>query len=199
MDQVPSIEMRDGDPKESIASLPGTCPSCSLSILPGDLIASSPSTLLGWRHLSCAICLKCGAWLTSESVCSNDCTAGQAEPDTGSWHDVACTIWMPPAAIRLLAPSQAGGRPQWFRIASVKEMDTPQKATTLSKVRVHLQMYTEDAPDPTYGTLATYAAKAVGICVGNVYNYFDATEVAYDIGGITIEDRQLLSRKPAWA
>jgi hypothetical protein len=198
-EQSPSIESREGEPVERVASLPGVCSVCSLQISPGDLIASTPATSLGWRHLKCAICGRCGAWLAADGVCSSDCTAGQNEPDTGSWHDVSCTVWIPRRAVRLLAPSQNHRRPGWFHIIKVTNIEPPAKATTLTKVRVHLQMRIEDAPDPSPEVLTRCAAKAIGIGVGNTYNFFEPEEIAYDIGGITIEDWQKLSRKPPWA
>jgi hypothetical protein len=201
MEEATSIEKRAGEPEERIASLPGACPACSLSILPGDRIASSPATGTGWRHLKCAICQKCGAWLAADGSCSSDCGAVQAEPEQSAWLDISCTTSLPERAIRLLSPSSSV-KLLHCRILAVTKVARPQPATTMAAVRVHLQILIKDAPNPGRDTVTREVAKAIGTLIGNVYDGVEiwrVNEVGYDMGAVEIEDERRLTRAPAWA
>jgi hypothetical protein len=194
MEDAGQVESRSGEPEERIASLLSACPSCSLSILPGDRIASSPATGVGWRHLKCAICQQCGAWLGADG----DCSAACGEEDAGgSWHDMSVTVLVPPAAFEFIAPSSSA-KLLHYRTLAATELERPRYGT-LSRVRAHAQVFIEGATDPGADIIVREVAKAIGTLLGNKYDYFTATKVACDFAVTGIENRQTLSRAPAWA
>lgn len=203
MDQDEAIKSRANAPYERVASAESTCPACQIIIIPGDKIASPANRGTSWRHLGCAICRHCGAWLTPEGACATDCTAGQAESENGSWHDLAITFTAPARAFALLyseASSPSGKRKlPWCRIIGVKELAKPSRATTLSLIQAHLQFHVDGASSPSRDMLMQEAAKNIGLILGNEYRYFDVTKIAYDIGDVGISSEQVLSRPPAWA
>jgi hypothetical protein len=205
MAQAVAVEKRAGVPYERIANVESTCPACQVIILPGDLIASPIVPGTSWRHLKCAVCLKCGEWLTAESECGGDCIAERVEPGepSGSWHDLSVIFTAPtPAFARLYSEATAPEARQklpWCRMVGVKKLAEPSRMTPVTRMRAHLQFFTANVFDPNRVSLTQEAAKNIGLLIGSEYVHWDVVKGAFDLGDVSISDEQVLSRPPAWA
>jgi hypothetical protein len=205
MDQDAAIKSRVNSPYERVAGVESMCPVCRVIILPGDKIASPANVVMSWRHLGCAICRQCGAWLTAEGACGDDCTVSQSKPEEplGSWHDLSVTFTAPARAFALLYSEATAPSDQrkllLCCLIGIRKLAEPPRATTMLLMRAHLQFFITDATSPGRGILMQEAAKNIGLILGNEYVYWDAVKVAFDIGEVSISDEQVLSRPPAWA
>lgn len=207
--QRASIDSRSSTPYERVASVGSLCPACGITIIFGDRIASPVMPGTSWRHLSCAICRHCGAWLNTDGACSDDCTAGQAEPEAaaGTWHDAVAVLLVPEESIHYLhrevAPPYGEEKLPYCRIISCRH-EAAIPPSTMALARVHLQIRL----DATYTKelLTRMAGVAIGRILGNDYDMrdietgkFGLSTIACNLGPVTLENEQQLSRKPAWA
>lgn len=205
MDQNDAIHARANSPYERVAGVESMCPVCRVIILPGDKIASPANVVMSWRHLGCAICRQCGAWLNAEGTCGASCGAVQAESaePLGSWWDASVTFTAPSRAFyqfchECTTPVGQQKLP-WCRVISIKELIKPPRATTLAMLQAHLQFFVEDAPQPGRETLVREAAKNLGVILGNEYDHWEVKKVACDLGDVGISNEVMLDRAPAWA